>query len=49
MSNYNIAGRARGMVLNGIGEVGDRASEGQAIDVYGAGLAVGSLAGIGWG
>ena len=42
-----VAGGAGGMGLDGIGEVGDRASEGQAAGVYGAGLTVGSLAGKG--
>ena len=30
--------------VDGIGEVGDRASEGQAAGMYGAGFTVGSLA-----
>ena len=33
--------------MDGIGEVGDRASEGQAARVYGAGFTAGSLAGKG--
>ena len=35
------------MGVDGIGEVGDRASEGQAAGVYGAGFTAGSLAGKG--
>ena len=35
------------MGVDGIGEVGDRASEGQAAGVYGAGFAAGSLSGKG--
>ena len=35
------------MGLDGIGEVGDRASEGQTAGVYGTGFAPGCLAGIG--
>ena len=35
------------MGMDGIGEVGDRASEGQAAGVYGAGFTAGSLAGKG--
>ena len=42
-----VAGGAGGMGVDGIGEVGDRASEGQAAGVYGAGFTVGSLAGKG--
>ena len=38
-----VAGGANG--IDGIGEVGDRASEGQAAGVYGAGFTAGSLAG----
>ena len=39
-----VAGRARGLLcMDGIGEVGDRASE-DAIRVYGTGFASGSLA-----
>ena len=33
--------------MDGIGEVGDRASEGQAAEVYGAGFTAVSLAGKG--
>ena len=40
-----VAGGARGMGVDGIGEVGDRASEGQAARVYGAGFTAGSMAG----
>ena len=36
---------ARGASVDGIGEVGDWASEGQAAGVYGAGFTAGSLAG----
>ena len=39
-----VAGGAGGMGLDGIGEVGDWASEGQATGVYGAGFTAGSLA-----
>ena len=42
---YEIVGRASGMVLEGIGEVGERAIEGHAAGVYGAGFAVASLTG----
>ena len=35
------------MGVDGIDEVGDQASEGQAAGVYGAGYTVGSLAGKG--
>ena len=35
------------MDVEGIGEVGDRASEGQAAGLYGAGFTAGSLAGKG--
>ena len=45
-----VAGGASGMGVNGIGEVGDWASEGQAVGVYRAGFTAGSLAGKGaWG
>ena len=40
-----VAGGAGGMGVDGIGEVGDRASEGQAAGVYGAGFTEGSMAG----
>ena len=40
-----VAGGAGGMGVDGIGEVGDRASEGQAAGVYGAGFTAGSMAG----
>ena len=40
-----VAGGASGMGVDGIGEVGDRASEGQAAGVYGAGFTAGSMAG----
>ena len=40
-----VAGGASGMGVDRIGEVGDRASEGQAAGVYGAGFTAGSLAG----
>ena len=39
-----VAGGAGGMGVDRIGEVGDRASEGQAAGVYGAGFTAGSLA-----
>ena len=39
-----VAGGASGMGVDGIGEVGDRASERQAAWVYGAGFTAGSLA-----
>ena len=42
-----IAGGASGMRVDGIGEVGDRASERQAAGVYGVGFTVGSLVGKG--
>ena len=42
-----VAGGASGMSVDGIGEVGDRVSEGQAAGVYGAGFRAGSLAGKG--
>ena len=41
----DVAGGAGGMDVDGIGEVGDRASEGQAAGVYGAGFTAGSMAG----
>ena len=37
-----VAGGACGMGVDGISEVGDRASEGQAAGVYGAGFTAGS-------
>ena len=40
-----VAGGAGGMGVDGIVEVGDRASEGQAAGVYGAGFTAGSMAG----
>ena len=40
-----VAGGAGGIGVDGIGEVGDRATEGQAAGVYGAGFTAGSLAG----
>ena len=40
-----LAGGAGGMGVDRIGEIGDRASEGQAARVYGAGFTAGSLAG----
>ena len=42
-----VDGGAGGMGVDGIGEFGDRASEGQATGEYGAGFTVGSLAGVG--
>ena len=39
-----VAGEASGMGVDGIGEVGDRASEGQAAGVFGADFTAGSLA-----
>ena len=42
---HEVAGGVGGMGVDGIGEVGDRASEGQAAGVYGAGFTAGSLAG----
>ena len=39
-----VAGGASGMGANRIGEIGDRASEGQAAGVYGAGFTAGPLA-----
>ena len=44
---YKVVGRASIMGLFGIGEVGDRANEGQDVWMSGAGFAVESLAGIG--
>ena len=41
----DVAGGAGGMDVDGIVEVGDRASEGQAAGVYGAGFTAGSMAG----
>ena len=43
-ASEEVAGRASGMDLDRIGEVGDQASEGQAAGVYGAGFTAGSLA-----
>ena len=40
-----VAGGPSGMGVDGIGEVGDRASEGQATGVYEAGFTAGSMAG----
>ena len=40
-----VAGGARGMDVDRRGEVGDRASEGQAAGVYWAGFTAGSMAG----
>ena len=40
-----VAGGAGGMGVDGLGEVGDRASERQAAGVYGAGFTAGPLAG----
>ena len=40
-----VAGGASGMGVDRIAEVGDRASEGQAAGVYGAGFTAGSIAG----
>ena len=42
-----VAGGASGMGIDRIGEVRDRASEGQTVRVYGASFTVGSLARIG--
>ena len=42
-----VAGGAGGMGVDGKGEVGDRAREGQAARGYGAGFTAGSLAGKG--
>ena len=42
-----VAGEAGGMSVDGKGEVGDQASEGQATGEYGAGFTAGSLAGKG--
>ena len=42
-----VAGGAGGVGVDRIGEVGDRASEGQVAGVYGAGFTTGSLAGKG--
>ena len=42
-----VAGGAGGMGVDGIGEVGDWASEGQAAGVNGTGFTAGSLAGKG--
>ena len=42
-----VAGGASGMGVDGIGEVGGWASEGQAAGMYGAGFTAGSLAGKG--
>ena len=40
---HKVAGGAGGMGADRIGEVGDRASEGQAAGVYGAGFTAGPL------
>ena len=40
-----VAGGTSGIDVNKIGEVSDRASEGQAAGVYGAGFTAGSMAG----
>ena len=42
-----VAGGASGMGMDSIGEVGDRASEGQAAGMYVAGFTAGSLARVG--
>ena len=42
-----VLGGASGMGVDGIGKIGDRASEGQATGVYRAGFTAGSLAGKG--
>ena len=42
-----FAGGDSDMGLDRIGEIGDRASEGQAAGVYGAGFTAGSLARVG--
>ena len=42
-----VAGGAGGMGVDRIGEVGNRASQGQAAGVYGAGFTVESLARVG--
>ena len=42
-----VVGGASGMGVDGIGEVGDRASEGQAAGLYGAGFTAWYLAGKG--
>ena len=39
-----VSGGASGMDMNRIGEVGDKASEGQTDGMYGAGFTAGSLA-----
>ena len=44
---YEVAGGASGLGVDRIGEVGDRANEGEGAGVYGAGFTVGSLAGKG--
>ena len=41
---YEVAGGASGMGVGRVDEVGDRASEGQAARMYGAGFTAGSLA-----
>ena len=40
-----VAGKASGMDVDGIGEVGNRTSEGHAAGVYGAGFTAGFMAG----
>ena len=42
---YEVAVKANGKGLDGIGEVGDKACEGQAAGVYGAGFTARSMAG----
>ena len=42
-----VAGGTSGMGVDREGEVGDRASEGQATQLYGTGFTVGSLARMG--
>ena len=39
---YEVSGRASGKILDGIGEIGDSASEVKAVEVYGAGFSADS-------
>ena len=45
VTNFNNNFSSTKLTIDGVGEVGDRASEGQAAGVYGAGFTAGSVAG----